>query len=77
MKVESSSLLITIIVDETDEHKAPMVYSRVYVPILDLAGFISPLDALRISPAGLELKVPPIVLIVGVIVLEKLSQKEF
>ena len=77
MKVESSSLLIIIIVDVTDEHKAPMVYSRVYVPVLDIAGFIAPLDALKISPAGLELKVPPIVLIVGVIVLEKLLQKEF
>ena len=66
-----------MIVDETDEHKAPMVYSRVYVPTLDIAGVIAPLDVSKFSPSGLELKVPPIVFIVGVIVLEKLSQKEF
>tara|TARA_Y100000385_G_C12615246_1_gene434657 strand:+ start:301 stop:534 length:234 start_codon:yes stop_codon:yes gene_type:complete len=77
VKVESSTLLITIIVDETDEHKAAVVYSRVYVPTLDIAGFIAPLDVLKFRPAGLELKVPPIVFIVGVIVPEKLSQKVF
>jgi hypothetical protein len=53
------------------------VYSRVYVPTLDIAGVISPLDVSKFSPTGLELKVPPIVFMLGVIVPEKLSQKEF
>jgi hypothetical protein len=42
-----------------------------------MEGEIAPVVVFIGRPGGLELKVPPIVLIVGVIVLEKLSQKEF